>query len=222
NHPDNSKSYLYTECYNLSNISSPVLKFNMAYQIEQNWDLLYVEYSIDEGNSWLLLGEESPNWYNSSRIAGDGIANDCYNCVGGQWTGVNTTISNYQYNLNDFTNESSIIFRFIFHADYAVNFEGAVIDDLVVEGTLSNAEHATNSFIVYPNPSNNIFNIKFATPTDFNFNIIDITGKTILSRKDIDNSQNHFQLNMSNFAPGIYFLKIESNSVYKNKKIILK
>lgn len=220
NHPDNSKSFLYTGCYDLTYAVGPVLKFKMAFEIEEDWDLFYVEYSTDQGISWSLLGEEGPNWYNSSRIAGDGVSADCYNCVGGQWTGVNTTITDYEYSLNSFIGESSIVFRFVFHSDEAVNFEGVVLDNVSVDGTLSNSELSTNNFFIYPNPSNDIFNIKFGTPTNFNLNVFDITGKTIISKK-IDSSQNAYELDMSNFSPGIYILNIEKNDLFKTKKLIL-
>jgi len=194
----------------------------MAFQIEQDWDLAYVEFSTNEGASWSLLGSESPDWYNSSRIAGDGVANDCYNCVGGQWTGFNTTLTDYEYDLNAYSSESSIIFRFVFHSDYAVNYEGVVIDDLFVDGTtLNNQTFTANSFIIYPNPSKNVFNIKFSEPTGFNLNITNLTGQVIISEAKIDSHQNAYKLNMSNYPSGIYFLNIESNGKNITKKLIL-
>jgi len=135
NHPDLTKAFLISKCYDLSVIISPVLKFNMAFVIEPDWDLVYIQYTLDNGSSWSLLGGPSdPNWYNSSRIAGDGLADDCYNCVGGQWTGTNTTLTEYSYDLNPLASETSVIFRFVYHSDQSVNDEGAVIDDFVIDG----------------------------------------------------------------------------------------
>ncbi|MCH7524947.1 MAG: thrombospondin type 3 repeat-containing protein, partial [Bacteroidetes bacterium] len=135
NHLDQTKAFLISKCYDLSAITNPILKFNMAFVIEFDFDLIYVQYSINEGASWSLLGTASdPNWYNSSRIANDGIANDCQNCVGGQWTGTNTTMTEYSYDLNPLASETSIIFRFVYHSDPAVNDEGAIIDDFVIDG----------------------------------------------------------------------------------------
>ena len=48
----NTKSYLVTKCYDLNTISAPVLKFHMVYDLEENWDIVYVEYSTDSGQSW--------------------------------------------------------------------------------------------------------------------------------------------------------------------------
>ncbi|RLD28453.1 MAG: hypothetical protein DRI75_06620 [Bacteroidetes bacterium] len=136
NHPDLTKAFLVSKCYDLNAIINPIFKFNMAFAIEPDWDLTYVEYTIDNGSSWTLLGSSSdPNWYNSSRIAGDGLADDCYNCVGGQWTGTNTTMTEYSYDLSPLSSETSVIFRIVFHSDQSVNDEGAVIDDFIIDGT---------------------------------------------------------------------------------------
>ncbi len=136
NHPDQTKAFLISKCYDLSFIINPVIKFNMAFVIEFDFDLIYVQYSLNNGESWSLLGSSSdPNWYNSSRIDGDGIADDCQNCVGGQWTGTNTTLTEYSYDLSPLSSESSVIFRFVYHSDFAENEEGAVIDDFVIDGT---------------------------------------------------------------------------------------
>ncbi len=145
NHPDNVKGVILSNCYELSSILAPVLKFKMAYDLEINFDIVYVQYSIDNGKTWDVLGNinSTPNWYNSSRTnAESGEDDDCQNCPGAQWTGSDTELKEYAYDFianaaageTDLTNESNIIFRIIFHADAGVNQEGVVIDDFVVEG----------------------------------------------------------------------------------------
>ncbi len=135
NHGDGIKAFLFSECYNLSVVTDPILKFKMAFVIEFDWDLVYVEYSTDQGASWSLLGSSSdPNWYNSSRIAGDGLGSNCFNCVGGQWTGTNTTMTEYSYDLAPLSGESTVTFRMVYHSDQAVNEEGVILDDFYVEG----------------------------------------------------------------------------------------
>jgi photosystem II stability/assembly factor-like uncharacterized protein len=137
NYADQTKSYLISQCYDLSVIINPILKFNMAFILEFDWDLVYVQYTLNQGVSWTLLGNAGdPNWYNSSRIAGDGLATpeNCFNCVGGQWTGTNTTMTEYSYDLAALASETNVIFRIVFHSDQSVNEEGVVIDDFVVDG----------------------------------------------------------------------------------------
>ncbi|MEY8020942.1 thrombospondin type 3 repeat-containing protein [Muriicola sp. SD30] len=145
NHPDGVKSFLVSNCYEMSSILAPVLKFNMAYDLEINFDIVYVEYSTDDGANWQVLGtvNSQPNWYSSDRTnANSGAADDCQNCPGAQWTGTNETMTEYAYDFTanaalgetDLTNESNVLFRIVFHSDPALNQEGVIIDDFVVEG----------------------------------------------------------------------------------------
>ncbi len=144
-HPNNTKAFLISKCYQFSSITSPILKFKMAYELENNWDIVYVEYSINSGSTWNVLGTKNslPKWYNSDRTnATSGAANDCQNCPGKQWTGTNATMTEYAYDFTanaangetDLRNEDSVIFRIVFHSDPGTVEEGVVIDDLVVEG----------------------------------------------------------------------------------------
>lgn len=139
NHVDNTKGYLYSGCIDLSTIIFPKLKFNMAYDLENNWDIIYVEYSLNEGNSWYVLGtSDDSNWYNSNRTnQTSGASDDCQNCPGAQWTGTNDAMTEYSYDLAAFASKENIMFRFVFHSDPAENQEGVVIDDFVIsqEGT---------------------------------------------------------------------------------------
>jgi len=145
NHPDGIRAYLVSNCYELSSILAPVLKFQMAYDLEINFDIVYVEYTIDDGKTWEVLGNinSQPNWYNSDRTnESSGSDDDCQNCPGAQWTGTNATLTEYAYDFvanaalgeTDLTNEQNVIFRIVLHSDPSVNMEGVVIDDLVVEG----------------------------------------------------------------------------------------
>ncbi|NNK71989.1 MAG: T9SS type A sorting domain-containing protein [Flavobacteriaceae bacterium] len=220
-HTNMTKAYLFSQCYDLNQIVNPVLKFHMAFEIEFDWDLAYVEYTIDGGLNWSLLGSESdPNWYNSSRFAGDGIANNCYNCVGGQWTGTNATMTEYSYDLTALNNESEVIFRIVYHSDQAVVEEGIIVDDFFVDGTLSTSEFTLGSVMIYPNPSNNIFNIKISNIGSYNYTVTDLTGKVVMKVRDIDRI-NH-QLDMSNYSAGLYLLNIETEGRRLTRKLILK
>ncbi|MBT8267876.1 MAG: T9SS type A sorting domain-containing protein, partial [Bacteroidia bacterium] len=220
-HTNGTIAYLYSQCYNLSNIIGPVLKFHMAFEIELDWDLAYVQYTTDGGDNWSLLGSASdPNWYNSSRFAGDGIADNCYNCVGAQWTGTNAIMTEYSYALDALTNESEVIFRIVFHADPFVVEEGIIVDNFYVDGTLSAEEFELGGFLIYPNPSDDIFNIRTANAINYDFTLTDLTGKIVRKVTDV-NAQN-YQLDMSGMAAGIYFLRLESEGRVQTKKLILK
>lgn len=219
NHGDNVRSYLISGCYDLTGVSAPFLSFEMAFDIEENWDLLYMEYSIDSGSTWNLLGSAADsNWYNSSRTPN---GQNCFNCVGGQWTGSATGMNTYSKSLDFLTTESNVIFRYSFVTDRSVTEEGAVIDNFVITGTLSNRSGEIEDLIsIYPNPSSGIFNIQWNDNRSFDYKIFDVSGKLIQNR--IDNKGLQHQIELSSAASGIYFLEITSGTGSVTKKLMKK
>ncbi len=150
-HSDATKAILMTRCYDFSTLLAPVLRFNMAYDLEVNFDIFYVQYSTDNGASWHVLGRmgSQPNWYTSDRTnQSSGLEDDCQNCPGAQWTGTNATMAQYAYDFvknaalgeTDLTGEANIMFRLVFHSDPSVVQEGVVIDDLGVEGLVDDED----------------------------------------------------------------------------------
>ncbi|NQX86462.1 MAG: T9SS type A sorting domain-containing protein [Flavobacteriaceae bacterium] len=215
-------AYLYSQCYDLNAITNPVLKMHLAFELEQDWDLFYVQYSTDLGDTWSLLGTANdPNWYNSDRINGDGVADNCYNCVGGQWTGTDATMQEYSYDLAALSNESTIVFRMVFHSDNYITEEGVILDNFYIDGTLSTSDFKLDQIAIYPNPSNNIFNIKLDQQNNtFSYILSDLSGKVILKRNNISETQH--KLDMTSYSAGIYFIKINTKHASVTKKLILK
>lgn len=231
NHPDETTSYLYTNCYDLTLVTGPVFKFKMSFDIELDWDYMLVEYSTDTGENWSVLGTAADaNWYNSSATTN---STGQSTLPGKQWTGegenanalggTNATLHDYSYDLAAFTNETSIIFRFKFISDQLTNEEGVLIDDLVIDGVLPVDEFSSiKGLAIYPNPSASIFTIDWQHGSTFSISVYDVTGKLILEQKNTSYLSNHFELNMKNYVRGLYFAKITVDGNQVTKKIILK
>lgn len=211
NYPDLTKSYIVSQCYNLSNVVNPTISFDMKFDLEANWDVVYVEYSTNFGANWTVLGEQGPTWYNSNRTEAT-AGNDCYNCPGAQWTGTDTTLKTYTYPLNALNSQTNVIFRIVFHSDESANQLGVNIDNFVITGTLSNQNFELQNIVLYPNPSKGIFNIALGNIQPTAIDVYDLTGKIILSKKDIQISNVEASLNLSNAATGIYFVKITADN----------
>ncbi len=235
-YPDKIKAYLVSQCYDLTSTVNPVVKFDMAYDFETDWDLIYMEYSTDGGTIWSPLGTgTSPTWYTSSRTPN---GTDCFNCIGGQWTGegalanprgdgINAKMREYSYDLADFgsggaTPQSNIIFRFVFHSDDAVAEEGAIIDNFVVEGTLSNAHNDFNVFAISPNPSKGTVSLSLSTNSEVKVSLYDISGRNIYNNTYSNSSVTFNQeLKFNNLSKGIYILNVESEGKKASKKLII-
>jgi hypothetical protein len=222
NYDDVRKSFIVSQCYNLTQLTNPVLKFKMAYDLEENYDVVYVQYSFNSGENWYRLGSIGTDWYNSERLPST-TGNDCDNCPGGQWTGANTTLTEYSYPLSLLTGFNDMIFRIVFHSDDASNGKGVVVDDFVVEGTvLATEKFELNKVAIYPNPSTDIFNVSLGNITPKNIEVYDVSGKIIFSQKDFQNNGNIIPLNMTNVSNGIYFVKIATEDQTITKRIIKK
>ncbi len=234
-YPDNSKSFLVTPCFDLSRIANPVLKFDMAFDLEQDFDVIYMQYSTDNGNSWDILGNTSDsNWYNSNNSS-------CANCVGSQWTGeaeksnprggTNGTKRQYSKSLAQFgsgssTPQSNIIFRYVFHSDEAAAEDGAIIDNFVVEGTLSNNNEAVfNRLSIYPNPADTQINISMISELNepLKVSLFDLQGRLIKNVSFETSISNINELiDISTIPSGFYILKIAQGTLIYNTKIVKK
>jgi uncharacterized protein (DUF2249 family) len=84
--------------------------------------------------------------------------------------------------------------------------------------TLSNNtnELGTNSYTVYPNPTQNILNIYNPSLALLDITITDITGKVVLQK----NNTNETQLNVANYPQGMYFVTLTNQQ--NNTKTTLK
>ncbi len=214
NYPNNSSAYLVSPCYDLSQLTNPILKFDMAFDIEIDWDVLYVEYTTNNGNTWEVLGTANdPNWYNNTYDA-HALT------IGKQWSGTDTTLKEYSYNLQALTNENNISFRFAFLTDQAVTNEGVLIDNFVITGTTASiTDNTIFDLVIYPNPSKSIFTINRNSKDTMKITVFDITGKKLVTKNGITNSR--YNLDLSLLEKGVYFASIKINTKVVTKKIIL-
>ena len=78
---------------------------------------------------------------------------------------------------------------------------------------------AGNTYSVYPNPSRGMVHLlSNGTYKNANFEVIDLTGKTVQSGfvKDKDNL-----INTANLSKGLYFIKIYTNTSVESHKLII-
>ena len=183
NHPDSSTSSLVSPCYDLSTLESGTIKFYLAYELETNYDFIYLQYSTDNGQNWSTI--------------------DAYN-------GFDSELKEYTYDLNQSMFSENITFRFHLVADTYVNEEGAVIDDFSINGTLSTIN---NDFIpkvtIYPNPTNGLFTIDTNGQFELKkIKIFSLESKLIYEAEGVNNSMYEVDFN---HPKGIYFIELSTN-----------
>ncbi len=220
-YPNSVKAYLVSQCYNLSNVINPQISFKMKYDLEENWDIAYVEYSTNFGASWSVLGTMGATWYNSDRTPAT-TGNDCNNCPGSQWTGSNTNLATYSYPLNALNAETNIIFRIVFHSDTSVNGLGVNIDDFLIDGTLSNQNFDLQNIVLYPNPSEGNFYLSWGDVKPNTIEVFDLTGKIVWSNSNLSQTTTELSIDLSSVQQGVYFIKIATDNGSVVKRIIKK
>ncbi len=79
-----------------------------------------------------------------------------------------------------------------------------------VNDPVSVSEHQLSKVQISPNPFNNIIHLNVNNPENLRYQIIDISGKTI-----VDNVLNTTQLDLSILENGVYFLSVEGFAIEK-------
>ncbi len=220
NYPNDTKAYLVTPCYDLTaHGESYTLKFNMQFELQENFDILYVEYTTDSQN-WQILGTATdPNWYNSDRVfLGPETDNDCQNCPGAQWTGSSNGIQQYSKDISFLSSESNVKFRFVFHSDASVTDEGVMIDNFVIGDAdipANTAEYIASLFNVYPNPTTGQLFIEAEDRAEV---VLYSSQGRLITKFNVQTGTNTFDF--TDYATGVYILKITTNEGQAIKRVI--
>ncbi len=121
NYNNLEQSYLYSPCFDITGLTSPMLSFSAALDVENCGgtlcDLAYIEYSYD-GQTWKKLGNtgQGTNWYDSTF--------NIWNTEGfTRWHVASIPIPLP-------VGIGVMSFRFVLNSDPGTNFEGFAIDDI--------------------------------------------------------------------------------------------
>ena len=95
-------------------------------------------------------------------------------------------------------------------------------DSLLLVGVESNQINRFSRFVVFPNPATEWLNIKQSNPNyTYNFELRNLYGQLLKEEKNIHSS--YYNINISDFKPGIYFYVIkEKEKVVQQGKLIKK
>jgi len=123
------------------------------------------------------------------------------------------------------TENSTLKLRWELATDGCNGISGWFIDDIAIYNCMNTLavkgfDILNDNVSIYPNPSTGIFNIKMKNPTEFKYDIFDITGKTLLSKSKI--KQTNTTLDLTDYAKGLYFIKITTDSGSTTKNLIVK
>lgn len=149
NYNDNEYSFLYSPCFDVSNLKNPMLSFSGAMEIEncggQRCDGAWLEYAIGD-STWKKLGAtgQGTNWYNSEQYQIWNNQNEP------RWKVSSIPLPKAAQNLR---------LRFVMNADPGAGFEGIAVDDIhIFDGSFPLYPGDASVPIKLPASSGNTFN----------------------------------------------------------------
>ncbi|MEM7371679.1 MAG: T9SS type A sorting domain-containing protein [Bacteroidota bacterium] len=128
-------SWIISPCFNLSNVSIDTwVGMKIWWETESSWDGLVLQSSIDDGDSWQVVGEYgAPDWYNWQYInsfpGGQPVGWSGWNANNdgsGGWVAVTHQLD------PGLIGQSSVRFRLAFSAGGTQNSDGIGFDDFVI------------------------------------------------------------------------------------------
>jgi len=195
----------------LSGALAANLSFYARWDIENNFDYVQLEVSTNNGSSWI---PQCGNFTNTGVANQNGANNEpVYDGTQNDWVLESIDLSDYL--------DETILIRFRLISDGFVTEDGFFFDDLevnVLQNNLSVESFDENSFNIYPNPVQDQLEITTQI-NDYNIAIYSIRGQLLLVSEN--NSGNH-TIDYSNYAIGMYVMKIYSHKGSKAFKILKK
>lgn len=205
-----SSDITISESFNLTNAAGASASFYGYWSIEGHQDFVQFQVSTDNGVSWISQCGLYTNESSGHGVQPNGAP--LYDEEQNVWI-------KEQIDLSDYLGEN-IRIRFLLQTNEVENYDGFYFDDLTIN-IVENEVLATNDidnnlFNIYPNPVHNILNIM--TPlSNYTIELYTIQGQLIKKHLNISKSTT---LDYSQYADGIYFMKLSSEKKSKTYKII--
>lgn len=130
-------------------------------------------------------------------------------------TNNNDVYQEYLYDLSVFNGQTINVSLQHLGKDGLGSFgDNAFIDDIEITSLLNSNQFRDESFKIYPNPTNDILNVE-ADNIEI-VSLFNISGQLLFEKRNI--FQQTFEVDLSKFEKGVYFVKLQTNS--KLQKVI--
>ena len=211
NYPNNTNETItLSDPIDLSDALGANATFFAQWEIENNWDYVQFEVSINGGSTWIpQCGKfTNPGSGNPGQPTGEPL----YDGTQNSWV-------LEEINLSDYLGQT-ILVRFQLVSDNAQRRDGFYFDDLkinIVEDTVLGTDDVLDSqFSLYPNPVKDILNINTAL-TNYSIEVYSLQGQ-LIARNERNNGSQIFDY--SGYASGVYLMRLTSEGASKTFKIV--
>lgn len=184
-------SWIQSPCFDFTNIDNPYIEFKVFWEMEQRFDGASLQYSVDNGSSWLPVGAASDatnclntNWFNNNSITYLASLNPGKNgwsgnsqpttgsCAGG--SGSNGWVT-AKHTMPYLGNTAGVQFRFIFGAGTICNnYDGFAVDDIMIGEAPPNV--ASFTYTCANSNTVNFTSTSTPCPTGFAWNFGDVAS----------------------------------------------
>ena len=214
---------LISPAINFAGMDNPILTFDYAYaQRYSQKDSLIVYISDDCGESWSRIYANGPDgtgiFATSPPVDTSFIPQSSEDWCGEGWGSSCSFID-----LSNWNQAPNVKIMFESFSFYGNNL---YVDNVLISNNVNIIEIPNNELQVniIPNPSSGIFNISVNDVSgNIDMKIINSQGQTVLSKR-IENVTGSFekQINLSDQAAGVYFIKLCTNKGIDIRKILTK
>ncbi len=142
----NEKSWVTSPCFNFTGLLRPMIKLDIATQMQAGYDGAVLQYSTNFGQSWSNIGAigDGINWYNNDEVFSN-PGNQQFSRFG--WSQIQTGWREAKHNLDLVRNKPLVQFRFAFSSDASGLYEGFAFDNIWIGERARKVivEHFTNT-----------------------------------------------------------------------------
>lgn len=205
---ENSTIFLSNQI-DLSGVIAANITFQAKWDIENNFDYVQFEVSINNGVSWI---PQCGNFTNPGVSNQNGANNEpLYDGTQNTWVEETIELSDYIGQL--------ILLRYRLVTDDSLVEDGFYFDDLrvnIIEDNLGVDDVISQNFKLFPNPTSDQLNIN-SLKENYDIGVYTIRGQLIYESQK--NSGNII-LDYSNYSKGVYLLNITSEGRTQTFKVI--
>lgn len=128
----NENSYVLGPCFDFSSLTIPYLKMDLWYETGDFWDGVNVEYSLDAGATWTILGSigSGEGWYTGDVYS---FGYDPVTGYGDGWEGTNGGWQTVKHDLTFLAGEPQVSFRIHFASYSFYSLDGVAFDNINIQ-----------------------------------------------------------------------------------------
>ncbi len=206
-----NKTIALSNAINLTNATAANVSFYAKWDLEDSYDYVQFQVSPNGGTSWIAQCGKftNPGSDNGAQPTGDPL----YDGTKNDWVLEEIDLSDYV--------GQNILARFQLRSDSGVNGDGFYFDDLtfdILDDNLGTVDNPISNFTIYPNPVNDILNIKTAL-NNYSVEVYTIQGQLVSTSK---NKSGTTSFDTGKLASGVYILKLIGEENSQTFKILKK